>query len=290
MPRAIWNGHVSFGLVEIPVSLVSATKTEETISFNLLDRRDMGPIGNLRINKLTQEPVPAEDIVKGYEVERGTFVTLTDEEIKKANVEASQTVEILAFVDAEEIEPVYFDEPYYLAPSGKTNRAYVLFREALRKAGKVGIAKVVLRTRQRVAAVTVRGPALLLHLLRYGHEVREPSELDLPSEGGKDAKPGAKEMEMAERLIDEMTEPGFPFSEQRDEYRDHLLKLIARKAKEGGTEVVAEDVPKRAKREVIDLMPLLERSMAGRKGGAARKAVSAAPPRSRRKTARRRGA
>jgi DNA end-binding protein Ku len=286
MPRAIWNGHVSFGLVEIPVSLVSATKSEETISFNLVDRRDMGPVGNLRINKRTQEPVPAEDIVKGYEIEKGTFVTLTDDEIRKANVEASQTVQIVAFVDAKEIEPIYFEDPYYLAPSGKTNRAYVLFREALRKAGKVGIAKVVIRTRQRIAAVTVRGPALLLHLLRYGHEVREPTELDLPSEGAN-AKPAPKEMEMAERLIDEMTEPGFAFAAERDEYREHLLKLIARKAKEGGTEIVAEDVPHRAKREVIDLMPLLKESLQ-KKGGvrlAAAESKRAKPQAARRKKA-----
>jgi DNA end-binding protein Ku len=286
MPRAIWNGHVSFGLVEIPVSLVSATKSEETISFNLLDRRDMSPVGNLRINKRTQEPVPAEDIVKGYEVEKGSFVTLSDEEIKSANVEASQTVEILAFVDQKEIEPVFFEDPYYLAPSGKTNRAYVLFREALRKAGKVGIAKVVIRTRQRIAAVSVRGAALLLHLLRYGHEVREPSELDLPSEGAN-AKPATKEMEMAARLIDEMTEPGFPFAAQHDDYRDHLMKLIAKKAKEGGTEIVAEDVPKRAKREVIDLMPLLKESLQ-KKGGvrvAAAEGKRATPATARRKKA-----
>jgi DNA end-binding protein Ku len=286
MPRAIWNGHVSFGLVEIPVSLFSATKTEETISFNLLDKRDMAPVGNLRINKRTQEPVPADDIVKGYEVEKGSYVTLTDEEIKKANVEASQAVEILAFVDAKEIDPVYFEEPYYLAPSGKSHRAYVLFREALRKAGKVGIAKVVLRTRQRVAAVTVRGRALVLQLLRYGHEVREPDELALPAESGKDAKPQPKEMEMAARLIDEMTEPGFPFAKQKDEYRDYLLKLIERKAKQGGIESVAEETPRVGKpREVIDIMPLLKKSLEKK---SSRKVASAEPkrekPQTRRKT------
>jgi DNA end-binding protein Ku len=288
MPRAIWNGHVSFGLVEIPVALFGATKTEETISFNLLDRRDLSPVGNLRINKRTQEPVPQEEIVKGYEVEKGSYVVLSDEEIKKANVEASQTVDILAFVDAKEIDPVYFEEPYYLAPAGKSSRAYVLFREALKKAGKVGIAKVVLRTRQRVAAVTVRGPALLLQLLRYGHEVREPSELDLPAESGKDAKPGPKELEMAGRLIDEMTEPGFAFTEQRDEYRDYLMKLIERKAKQGGVEAVSEETGKLAKkREVIDIMPLLKKSL-GRRGS--KKVVAAEPRREKPQTARRKRA
>jgi DNA end-binding protein Ku len=261
MARAIWNGHVSFGLVEIPVALFTATKTEDTISFNLLDRRDMSPVGNLRINKATQEPVPAAEIVKGYEVEKGTYVTLTDEEIKKANVEASQTVQILAFVDGREIDPVFFDEPYYLAPAGKSNRAYVLFREALKKSGKVGLAKVVLRTRQRVAAVTVRGPALVLQLLRYGHEVREPDEVPLPSEGGKDAKPSPKEMEMAERLIDEMTEPGFAFADQKDEYHDALMRLIERKAKAGGIEVREEPARLGTPREVIDIMPLLKESL-----------------------------
>ena len=262
MARAIWNGHVSFGLVEIPVSVFPATKGEETISFNLLDRRDMAPVGNLRINKKTQEPVPAEEIVKGYEIEKGSYVTLTDDEIKKANVEASQSVEILAFVDAKEIDTIYFEEPYYLAPTGKSNRAYVLFREALKKSAKVGIAKVVLRTRQRVAAVTVRGPALLLHLLRYGHEVREPSELALPAESSAESKPAAKELDMAERLIDSMSEPGFPFREQRDEYRDHLLKMIERKAKAGGAEFVAEETGRlRSPREVLDIMPLLKKSL-----------------------------
>jgi DNA end-binding protein Ku len=289
MARAIWNGHVSFGLVEIPVALFSATKSEESISFNLLDKRDMSPVGNLRINKRTQEPVPPTEIVKGYEVEKGSYVTLTDDEIKTANVEASQTVEIVAFVDATEIEPVYFEEPYYLAPAGKSNRAYVLFREALKKAGKVGIAKVVLRTRQRIAAVTVRGQALLLHLLRYGHEVREPDELEMPAESGKDAKPQTKEMEMAARLIDEMTEPGFPFREQRDEYRDSILKLIERKAKSGGAGAVSEVASKRPKRELIDLMPLLKKSVEA-KSTKTRRVASAEPKREAPQTARRKHA
>jgi DNA end-binding protein Ku len=287
MARSIWNGHVSFGLVEIPVALFSATKSEETVSFNLLDRRDMSPVGNLRINKSTQEPVPANEIVKGYEVEKGRYVVVTDEEIKNANAEASQTVDILAFVDAKEIEPVYFEEPYYLAPSGKSNRAYVLFREALRKSGRVGIAKVVLRTRQRLAAVTVRGPALVLHLLRYGHEMREPTEVDLPAESGKDAKPQPKEMEMAQRLIDEMTEPGFAFSEQRDEYRDEILKLVERKAKAGGAATVEEGKPARASREMLDIMPLLKQSL---ERTASRRVAAAEPKRSKPQTARKKRA
>jgi DNA end-binding protein Ku len=287
MPRSIWNGHVSFGLVEIPVALFSATKGEETVSFNLLDKRDLSPVGNLRINKRTQEPVPASEIVKGYEVERGQFVVVTDEEIKNANAEASQTVDILAFVDAKEIDAVYFEEPYYLAPSGRSNRAYVLFREALRKSGRVGIAKVVLRTRQRLAAVAVRGPALVLHLLRYGHEMREPTELDLPAESSKEAKPQAKEMEMAQRLIDEMTEPGFPFAEQRDEYRDEILKLIERKVKAGGASTVEEGKPARAPREPIDIMPLLRQSL---ERTASRRVAAAEPKRAKPQTARKKRA
>jgi DNA end-binding protein Ku len=287
MARAIWNGHVSFGLVEIPVALFTATKGEETVSFNLLDKRDLSPVGNLRINKRTQEPVPASEIVKGYEVERGQYVVVTDEEIKNANAEASQTVDILAFVDEDEIDPVYFEEPYYLAPSGRSNRAYVLFREALRKSGRVGIAKVVLRTRQRIAAVTVRGPALVLHLLRYGHEMREPADLDLPAESAKESRPQPKEMEMAQRLIDEMTEPGFPFAKQRDEYRDEILKLIERKVKAGGASTVEEGKPARAPKEPIDIMPLLKQSL---ERSASRRVAAAEPKRSKPQAARRKRA
>ena len=156
--RAVWKGTVTFGLVEIPVALHGAVAREDAVSFTLLDRRDLAPVGYDRVNKSTGEPVAWEDVVRGYERAKGEYVVLSDEEIRSANVEASQTIEILDFVDGEQIDSVYWDTPYYLEPvNGARSKSYALLREVLRRTGRVGIAKVVLRTRQRLAALGVRG-------------------------------------------------------------------------------------------------------------------------------------
>src|SRR5262245_20826397 len=233
MSRAIWKGTVAFGLVEIPVALHSATAREEEIQFTLLDRRDLSPVGYERVNKKTGKPVPWDDIVKGYEHSPGEFVVLSEEDLREANVEATQTIEILDFVDASEIDPVQWDTPYYLEPVKKQkSRSYALLREVLKKSGRAGIAKVVIRTRQRLAALTVRGDVIVLNVLRYAYELRDPAELDLPKGSGADADVGSKELSLAERLVDSMATKWDP-SKYEDEYRKDVLALVERKIKAG---------------------------------------------------------
>src|SRR3546814_736238 len=171
MPRAIWKGAISFGLVHIPVELYPA-ESQSGLDLDLLDRRDFAPVGYKRYNKETGKEINWNDIVKGYEYEKGQYVVLSEEDLKRANVEATQTIDILAFVDAEEIAPIYFEQPYYLAPIKGGDKAYVLLRETLKRAGKIGVAQVVIRTKQRLAALLPMENAVVLNLLRYGDEIR----------------------------------------------------------------------------------------------------------------------
>jgi DNA end-binding protein Ku len=260
MARAIWKGHISFGLVEIPVSLVKAEEPHE-FDFSLVDRRDHAPIGYERINKSTGKPVAWDDIVRAHE-SGGELVLVSDEELAHANVEATRTIDILDFVDGAQIHPSYFERPYYLEPQRKQGaKAYTLLREALERSGKVGIATVVLRTRQHLAALTTRGPALVLVLLRFADELRPVERLDVPEEGDKAGlKP--KELEMAEQLVDSMTSEWEPERYTDTFFRD-VKKMLERKRRSGETEpleVVEEERPKRG--AVVDLMPLLQQSMA----------------------------
>lgn len=260
MSRVIWKGSVSFGLVDIPVTVHPAEKRER-LSFTLLDRRNMAPVGYEKINKETGEEVPYEEIVKGYEYAEGDYVVLQDGDFEKANVEATQTIEISDFVDAAEIPIEHFERPYYLAPTKKKSKGYALLRETLRKHGKVAVATVVLRARQHLCAVLVRGDALLLELLRYGHELRDPSGLDLPGGDLEELGITKKELEMAGKLVEGMAGEWDP-SRYRDEYRDDLLELIEKKAGKGETEPVAVAGPKPKKESgVIDIMDLLKRSV-----------------------------
>jgi DNA end-binding protein Ku len=261
--RAIWKGTVTFGLVEIPVALHGAIAREEGISFTLLDRHDFSPVGYERVSKATGKPVAWDDIVRGFEREKGEYVVLSDEEIRAANVEASQTIEILDFVEAAEIDPIHWDEPYYLEPlKGRKSRSYALLREVLRRTERVGIAKVVLRTRQRLAALGVRGDALVLDTLRYAHEIRGPEGLSLPTGSLDSLDVTSKEIGLAERLVESMSGRWDP-SAYRDEYRDEILALVERKAKAGKAHVVEKPAAggRAPGGEVLDLMPLLERSM-----------------------------
>jgi DNA end-binding protein Ku len=270
MPRAIWKGSLSFGLVEIPVALVPAEQTNE-LSLSMLDSRDHSPVGYKRINKNTGEEVPWEKIAKGYEYEKGEFIVLSEADLHRASPEATQTVDILAFVDEDEIDSMYYDTPYYLEPLKKGSKSYALLRETLRRTQKVGVAKLVLRTRQRLAAVTVRDKVLVVNLLRFARELREPSDLELP---GKDGV-GEKELKMAERLVGGMTEKWKP-EKYHDEYRDELMAYIEKKARSGELEAIEEPKRKETARrgEVFDLMALLEKSV-GAKGKAARKPARA---------------
>ena len=276
MPRPVWSGSVQFGLVSIPVGLYPA-ESPDTFDFDLLDRRDMARIGYTKVNKETGEEVPSTELVKGYEVEDGRYVVVSEKEIQGAHPEATQTVEIVEFVDAADIDPIYYDRPYYLAPLKRGEKPFALLREALKKTGKVGIARLVVRTRQYVAAVYPREKALVVHLLRYHHELRDPGQLDLPAV----SKPAGKELGMAERLIEEMVEAWKP-AEFKDDYRKKLLDLIRKKAKAGEDWEVPEVEAKRPKAEVVDLMALLKKSVE-EKGGRARR--KRAPARSRKRAA-----
>ena len=254
---AIWKGSISFGLVNIPVTLHSAEKRDD-LDFTLLDRRDTSPIGYRKVNKATGEEVPRERIAKGMEVEDGRFVLVEEADFRRASPEKTQRIDIVSFSELSEIPVSYFDKPYYLEAVPKQEKGYILLREALRRAKRVGIAKVVIRTREYLAALVPQGSVLLLDLLRYPGELRETAKLNIP-----DSKKGVsdKELQMAERLIDDLAEPWSP-KKYRDEYRTQLLQFIMKKAEKGQVESPEVEPEKEAPRgKVIDMMALLKRSV-----------------------------
>jgi DNA end-binding protein Ku len=257
--RAIWKGSITFGLVNIPVSLHSA-ETSQELSFKLLDRRNLSPVHYKRVNEQGKE-VSWDDIVKGYEYEKGQFVVVTDEDFQRANVEATQAVEITDFVDAAEIQAIYYDKPYYLAPEKRSAKSYALLREVLRRSGKVGIAKIVLRSRQYIAAVYPLGAVLVVNLLRYAYEVRSPSSVNAPEEGLRANGLSEGELKMASRLVDAMVDEWRP-EKYQDTYREDLLELIRNKVETGETEAI-EPLPPAPRRtgKVVDIMELLKRSL-----------------------------
>jgi DNA end-binding protein Ku len=262
MARGLWKGAISFGLVNVPVELFSAEKRSTELDLTMLDKRDLSPVGYKRYNKATGEEVPWGEIVKGYEYDDDKYVVLSEEDFRRANVEAAKTVDIQAFVDVKEIPPLFFETPYYLAPGKRGEKAYALLRDALRKCGKAGVATVVIRTRQYLAAVIPQEDVLLMTTLRYADEIREVGELGLPS-AALHAKVSAKELDMALRLIDDMSEKWKP-EKFKDTYREDLLARIKEKIKAGQTEEITE--PQKAAREpagaeVIDLMALLKKSV-----------------------------
>jgi DNA end-binding protein Ku len=258
MARAIWKGSISFGLVNIPVGLYTA-ESREDISFKLLDKKTMSPIHYKRVSEESGKEVPWEETVRGYPLEGGKYVVLSDEDLKGAAPEATQTIDIVDFVELEEISPLYFDKPYYLAPDKKGAKAYALLRETLRRTGKVGIAKVVIRTRQYLSAVVARGDVMTLELMRYAHELRTPDDLDIPH--GKSGV-SDKEVDMAERLVEGMVAAWDP-EKYKDTYRNDVMKMIEKRAKAGELEASSEPAPKPEKQRnnVIDLMALLKQSV-----------------------------
>jgi DNA end-binding protein Ku len=270
MARAIWSGTIGFGLVQIPVSLYAAEEHDE-LDLKLLDRRDFSPVGYQRINKKTGKEVPWDEIVKGYENHDGEYVVLTDADFAEANVEATHRVDILDFVDFSAIDPRYIDRPYYLAPQKAGKKAYALLRETLRRTGKAGIGKVVIRTRQHLAAVVAADNALLLILLRFSDELRNASDLDLPERNLQKLGVTSKELGMAEKLVTGMVEEFKP-EKYEDEYRRDLMKLIHKKAKAGDVNRVPEGVETKARRpagtSVIDLAALLASSLKGGRASA----------------------
>jgi DNA end-binding protein Ku len=279
MARAIWKGSISFGLVSIPVGLFSAESPDE-ISFRQLDKNNLSPVGYRKYNKKNGKDVEADDIVKGYEYEDDKYVLLSDEDLRRANPEKTQTVDITDFVDLKDIEAEYFDKPYYLAPLKKNNtKAYALLREALKRSGKVGIAKVVIRSREYLAAVVPNGDVLVLELLRYPHEIRGTGDLELPGDNLEEMGVTDREVKMAEMLIDGMTSEWEP-DRYKDTYRDDLMALIHQKIESGQTEVLDEtpvEAPKEDGEKVIDIMALLKQSVEAtreERGGSEKKAAS----------------
>jgi DNA end-binding protein Ku len=267
--HAIWKGSVGFGLVNIPVNLYSGESKDE-LGFTMLDKRTMDPVGYKKINKKTGEEVPRQDVVKGYELEEGRFVVVEDEDFKRAAPDKSQRVDIQAFVDAKDLDPAYFSAPYYLEPAAKSEKVYALLREALKRSGRAGIATFVLRSKQYLCAVLPRGEALMLVLLRYAHELRDPGELHLPSADAKKLKLSEAELKMAERLIEDLAAPWEP-GQYKDDYKDQLMELIQKKAQTGKVEEV--ELPRAAAKPTppADIMELLKKSVAGTaKAGAAK--------------------
>jgi DNA end-binding protein Ku len=254
MAHAIWSGSINFGLVTIPVKLFTAVRTDE-LSFNMLHAKDEGRIKYERICSVDGNPVPWDEIVKGYEYEKGQYVILTDEDFKSVNPEATQSVDILEFVELDKINPMFFDKPYYLEPTKQGRHAYALLREALANSGRVAIARVVIRTKEYIAAVKPLDDALVLELMHWADEIVASTTLDLPDR----AKLPEKEMKMAEMLIDTMSVDEFEPDKFKNTYHDEVLAMI--EARAAGKELPkAKKAPARAK--VVNLMDVLEQSLA----------------------------
>ncbi|KQW59272.1 Ku protein [Variovorax sp. Root411] len=269
-PRVLWKGAISFGLVHIPVALYSAT-TDHGIDFDWLDKRTMDPVGYKRINKRTGKEIAREQIVKGIEYEDGEYVVLSDQEIAAAYPKTTQTIEIETFVPANGIPFVYLERPYYVAPINRGAKVYALLRETLQRSERVGVARVVIQTKQHLAVLVPVGPGLVLNLLRWGADIRPWADLPLPSEDAKKAGLSERELKMAEQLVADMSAEWDPDG-FKDEFKDEILRLVDRKVKAGQTETVTQPEPEEDQRsgagsgaKIIDLTELLQRSL--RKGG-----------------------
>jgi DNA end-binding protein Ku len=268
MAHAIWTGSVGFGLVNIPVNLYSGEESDGgRLGFTMLDKRDMSPVGYKKVNKKTGREVSKQDLVKGFEFRDGEYVTVSDADFKRAAPEKTQRVDIQAFVHADEIDPAFFSQPYYLEPAARADKVYALLREAMKRSGKIGVATVVIRAKQYLAAVVPRGDALELVLLRYPGELRDPGELHLPEGDAKKLKLSEAELKMAERLIEDLAAPWDP-SRYKDEYKEQLLAFIKRKAEKGEiSEVEPPEKPAKAA-PPADIMALLKASVEGGKAKA----------------------
>jgi DNA end-binding protein Ku len=275
--RTMWKGAITFGLVHIPIALYSAT-AESSLDFDWLDKRSMDPVGYRRINKKTGKEISKDDIVKGIEWEDGQYVVLTPEEIAAAYPKATQTIGIETFIDADEVPFVYLERPYYVAPTNKGDKVYALLREALKETNKVGIATVVIQTKQHLAVLIPCGPALVLNLLRWGGEIRSWEDLKLPPNGAKAAGLKDAELKMAKQLIEDMT-GDWSADKFRDSFKDEIMKLVESKARAGQTEEVVKVSSAASKPEgadIIDLTELLKRSLQGGKKQSPPKKTAAA--------------
>jgi len=276
MPRPVWSGTLSFGLLNIPVSLMTGERKTD-ISFRMLDSRNKAPVRYERVNAETGEEVPWKDIVKAFEYDKGSYVVLEQEDIASAAPESHDAIEVEAFVDAGAIGPQYFEKPYVLVPAKKAEKGYVLLREALEKTGKIGIARVVIRTREHLCAVMPQGHALLLMMMRYPQELVDIGEYNIPEGAKGDYRISAKELAFSEQLIDTMSsdwEPG----DYQDEFRDRLQQVIKDRMKaDGVVKRTAEEprVEEGAATNVVDFMELLQQSIDKNKRTPAKKSAPA---------------
>lgn len=277
---AIWKGSVSFGLVNIPVELRTAVRSDH-ISFRMLREEDLSPIKYERVSQVDGEPVEWNEIVKGYEYEKGKFVVMTDEDFKAAAIEGSKTIDIIDFVKQEEIDPRYFETPYYLVPAKGAEKSYALLREAIRSTEAVGIGKVIIRQKQHLAAIKVIGDALVLEIMRFSNELVNPAEYSFPDR--KSVRP--QELKMAEQLIGNLAEPFDP-DKYTDDYRSNLMKIIKGKMK--GKKVKLAEPEEVEDTGVLDLMSKLRASLeqgTTKKTARAKKAPAKRARTSKRKTA-----
>ncbi len=267
MARAIWKGSISFGLVNIPIALYPATRREE-FKFRLLRKSDLSPVNYKRVAEKDGKEVPWDQIVKGYEYEKGKYVVLKDEDFERVDLEATQTVDIQDFVHVDEIDPMFFYKPYYLEPQKGGDKAYALLRDALEDSKKVGIAKVVIKTRQYLAGVKPEDGALVLELMHFADELADAGKLHVP----KKVEVGKREMNMAKSLIDSMSSKWNP-EKYHDDYREALMEVIEEKVETGGKEI--EEKPKTAPKptKVIDLVSVLQKSLE-QTGGAKKKSTT----------------
>ena len=250
--RAIWKGHISFALVTIPISLFSATRRNE-ISFHYLHKKDLSPVSYKRFCDTEDCEVPWEEITRGYEYEKGQYIEITDEDIDRADVELTKTIQIMEFVSEAEIDPVYFDKPYYLEPQKGGERAYSLMRDALAQSKRVGIAKVVMKTKEHLAAVKAVGDMMTLQTMRFAHEIQDAKELNLPK-----AEVSQKEMDLANSLINSMTDKFEP-AKYKDDYYEKVMEVVQNKI-----EGIAPKLPaavSKASGKVVDLMEILKLSL-----------------------------
>jgi DNA end-binding protein Ku len=254
--RSIWSGSISFGLVNIPVKLGSAVESGSDLSFDMLSKKDMAPIRYARIDTETGKEVAWKDIVKGYEYAKGKYVVVTDEDFAKASPEKSKSIDIIQFVKEEEIDPIYYEKPYYITPAKGAEKSYHLLLQALEESGTVGLAEFMLRNRMHICAIKPHNGVLLINQLRYDEEIREAPEV--PS--AKSEKISPKEVQLAVKLIEQLTEKFDPKA-FKDTYVSELKKVI--KAKAAGKQIRIVDEPKKPTGAVKDLMEVLKASLEG---------------------------
>ena len=302
MARPIWNGTLSFGLLNIPVALMSGERRTD-LSFRMLDARDNSPIRYERVNAETGEEVPWKEIVKAFEYDKGSYVVLENADIRSAAPESHDAIDVESFVDADQVGPQYFEKPYVLVPGKKAEKGYVLLRETLAKTGKIGIARVVIRTREHLCAILPQGDALMLVMMRYPQELVDVDDYNIPAGKAADYRIAAKELQMAEQLIASM-ETAWKPADYKDEFRARLHKVIEKRVKAKGGKVPKPEETVEAHEgtttNVVDFMSLLQKSIdakkrtpakAAKKTAAKKPAKKAAPAkRVAKKTARRRSA